>query len=84
MNESRIAVVTRADGETINVVKKRGQLFVCSLGCCSGRTEKGFDPVPQDLYRCEWEQTQDTQPRPSHTKRLSGSLFAGERRTPPV
>lgn len=55
MNDARIAVVTRADGETINVVKKRGHLFVCSLGCCCGRTKKGLHPVPQDLYHREWE-----------------------------
>jgi cobaltochelatase CobN len=55
MNESRIAVVTRADGETINVVKKRGHLFVCSLGCCCGHTDRGFHSVPQDLYHHEWE-----------------------------
>jgi cobaltochelatase CobN len=49
------AVVWRADGEPINVLKKRGQLFVCSLGCCCGRTDKGFAPVPQDLHHQEWE-----------------------------
>lgn len=49
------AVVWRADGEAINVLKKRGQLFVCSLGCCCGRTDKGFAPVPQDLHHQEWE-----------------------------
>lgn len=56
MSESRITTITRADGERINVVKKRGHLFVCSLGCCCGRTEKGFDAVPQDLYHQQWEQ----------------------------
>lgn len=49
------SVVWRADGEQINVLKKRGQLFVCSLGCCCGRTDKGFAPVPQDLHHQEWE-----------------------------
>ena len=49
------AVVWRADGEQINVLKKRGQLFVCSLGCCCGRTDKGFAPAPQDLHHQEWE-----------------------------
>jgi cobaltochelatase CobN len=55
MNESRVTVVTRADGEQVNVVRKRGHLFVCSLGCCCGRTDKGFAAVPQDLYHHEWE-----------------------------
>jgi len=55
MNESRITTVTRPDGERVKVVKKRGHLFVCSLGCCCGRTDKGFDAVPQDLYHHEWE-----------------------------
>jgi cobaltochelatase CobN len=48
-------VVWRTDGEPINVLKKRGQLFVCSLGCCCGRTDKGFAPVPQHLHHQEWE-----------------------------
>jgi len=48
-------VVIRADGESIHVVKKRGQVFVCSQGCCCGRTDKGFPAVPQDLYHREWE-----------------------------
>jgi cobaltochelatase CobN len=56
MNDSRVTSVIRADGESINVVRKRGQLFVCSLGCCCGRTDKGFDPVPHDLYHREWDQ----------------------------
>lgn len=55
MNESRVTVVTRPNGERIKVVKKRGHLFVCSLGCCCGRTDKGFDPVPEDVYHHEWE-----------------------------
>ena len=55
MSESRMTTVTRADGERVNVVKKRGHLFVCSLGCCCGRTDKAFDVVPEDLYHREWE-----------------------------
>jgi cobaltochelatase CobN len=49
------AKVKRPDGKVIHVVPKRGQLFVCALGCCCGRTEDGFAPVPSELYHAEWE-----------------------------
>lgn len=45
----------RSDGKMIQVVAKRGQLFVCALGCCCGHTEDGFAPVPSELYHAEWE-----------------------------
>ena len=48
-------LVTRADGVLVNVARARGQLFVCASGCCCGRTEDGFAPVPADLYHEEWE-----------------------------
>jgi len=48
-------VVLRADGRPVNVARPRGQLFVCASGCCCGRTEDGFAPVPADLYHAEWE-----------------------------
>lgn len=47
--------VIRSDGERIRVVPKRGQLFVCALGCCCGHTEDGFAPVKSELYHAEWE-----------------------------
>lgn len=47
--------VTLADGSRINVVPQRGQLFVCELGCCCGRTERDFAPLSHDLYHTEWE-----------------------------
>lgn len=47
--------VKRPDGKVIHVVPKRGQLFVCALGCCCGHTEDGFAPVPRELYHTEWE-----------------------------
>jgi cobaltochelatase CobN len=47
--------VRRPDGKMIQVVAKRGQLFVCALGCCCGHTEEGFAPVPRELYHAEWE-----------------------------
>ena len=47
--------VTLEDGSQINVVAQRGQLFVCELGCCCGRTERDFAPLSHDLYHTEWE-----------------------------
>ncbi|GHO60763.1 (2Fe-2S) ferredoxin domain-containing protein [Ktedonobacter racemifer] len=47
--------VVREDGKLIKVVQKRGQLFICAHGCCCGKTERGFAPVPEDLYHQEWE-----------------------------
>jgi nitrile hydratase accessory protein len=48
-------LVQRADGRPVNVARFRGQLFVCASGCCCGRTEDGFAPVPTELYHREWE-----------------------------
>ena len=48
-------IVHRADGRPVNVARFRGQLFVCASGCCCGRVEDGFAPVPADLYHAEWE-----------------------------
>ncbi len=47
--------VLRPDGRYINVPLHRGQLFVCSTGCCCGIVARGFAPVPVDLYHQEWE-----------------------------
>jgi cobaltochelatase CobN len=47
--------VVRADGRLVNVIRPRGQLFVCATGCCCGRTEEGGPPVPTQLYHDEWE-----------------------------
>jgi cobaltochelatase CobN len=55
LTQEKRTIVVRTDGERINVVKKRGQIFVCSLGCCCGRTDKGFAPVPEDLHHKEWD-----------------------------
>lgn len=46
--------VTRADGRTINVARKRGHLSYCFHGCCCGRTDKGYPAAPADVYRDEW------------------------------
>jgi len=47
-------IVWRADGESINVFQRPGQLFVCATGCCCGHTERGHAPVPAELYHQEW------------------------------
>ncbi|MVN87104.1 cobaltochelatase subunit CobN [Deinococcus sp. HMF7620] len=46
--------VTRADGRTINVVRKRGHLSYCFHGCCCGRTDRGYAAAPVDTYKEEW------------------------------
>ncbi len=48
-------LVLRADGKAINVFRRTGQLFVCAQGCCCGLTDRGHDPVPEELYHNEWE-----------------------------
>jgi cobaltochelatase CobN len=48
-------IVVRADGRRVNVARYRGQLFVCASGCCCGRTEDGFAPVPAETFHREWE-----------------------------
>jgi nitrile hydratase accessory protein len=53
--ERRRNIVIRADGSAVNVARPRGQLFVCATGCCCGRTDDGFAPVPSELYHEEWE-----------------------------
>lgn len=48
-------MVQRIDGRMVNAGARRGMLIVCATGCCCGRTERGFAPVPTDLYHEEWE-----------------------------
>ena len=55
MAERRRNLVVREDGRLVNVARSRGQLFVCATGCCCGRTDDGFAPVPTALYHNEWE-----------------------------
>jgi len=40
--------VVRADGHTISVVQRRAHLSYCSIGCCCGKTERGYAAVPAD------------------------------------
>jgi len=53
--QRRRNIVMRGDGRLVNVARPRGQLFVCASGCCCGRVEDGFAPVPTALYHEEWE-----------------------------
>ena len=55
MYERRRNLVRRPDGRLVNVARSRGHLFVCASGCCCGRTEDGFAPVPADTFHSEWE-----------------------------
>lgn len=48
-------MVQRLDGRMVNAGARRGMLIVCATGCCCGHTERGFAPVPADLYHREWE-----------------------------
>jgi cobaltochelatase CobN len=49
-------LVTRADGKQIKVVRKTGQLFVCSDACCCGQVDSANPAVPLDQLQTEWEQ----------------------------
>jgi cobaltochelatase CobN len=53
--ERRRNIVVRPDGRRVNVARFRGHLFVCESGCCCGRTEDGFAPVPAGTFHAEWE-----------------------------
>jgi cobaltochelatase CobN len=55
MYERRRNLIVRPDGRLVNVARFRGQLFVCASGCCCGRVEDGFAPVPTELLHREWE-----------------------------
>src|SRR5258706_8722830 len=48
-------MVQRIDGRMVNAGMRRGMLFVCATGCCCGHTDRGYAPVPTDLYHQEWE-----------------------------
>lgn len=46
--------IIRADGVTKEIRVQDGHLFVCQ-GCCCGRTDKGFPPLPIDDFRKQWK-----------------------------
>jgi hypothetical protein len=45
--------VVRADGQAIDVVQRRAHLSYSFTGCCCGRTERGYAPVPAELFKEE-------------------------------
>ncbi len=46
--------VTRSDGKAINLVQRRGHLSYCYNACCCGRIDRGYAPIPVELYKNEW------------------------------
>jgi cobaltochelatase CobN len=46
--------VTREDGKSKEIRVQDGHLFVCQ-GCCCGRTDKGFPPLPLDEFKSQWK-----------------------------
>lgn len=54
MGEIKRQRVTRSDGKAINLVQRRGHLSYCYNACCCGRTDRGYAPIPVELYKSEW------------------------------
>jgi nitrile hydratase accessory protein len=52
--QSPLIHVTRADGVSKQIRVQDGHLFVCN-GCCCGRTEKGFPPLPLEEFKQQWK-----------------------------
>ncbi len=52
--DSPLQAVTRADGASKEIRIQDGHLFVC-FGCCCGRTEKGFPPLPLEEFKTQWK-----------------------------
>ncbi len=53
--QSPLLQVTRADGIAREIRVQDGHLFVCQ-GCCCGRTDRGFPPLPLDEFKRQWKQ----------------------------
>jgi len=54
MSEIKRQRITRADGKAINLVQRRGHLSYCYNACCCGRVDRGYAPIPVELYKSEW------------------------------
>ena len=54
--DGRRSRVVREDGKPINVLGKKGHLFVCADACCCGQPDSGNPPVPLKQLQTEWEQ----------------------------
>jgi cobaltochelatase CobN len=46
--------VTRADGRVVDVLQRRAHISYCFTGCCCGKTERGYAPVPATAFKEEW------------------------------
>ncbi len=46
--------VTRSDGRVIDVLQRRAHISYCFTGCCCGKTERGYAPVPATAFKEEW------------------------------
>ena len=46
--------VTRADGKVVDLLQRRAHLSYCFSGCCCGKTERGYAPVPAAAFKDEW------------------------------
>lgn len=53
--QSPLHEVVRSDGIAKKIRVQDGLVFVCS-GCCCGRTDKGFPPLPLDDFKRQWKQ----------------------------
>ena len=53
--QSPIHEIQRADGVLKRIRVQDGHLFVCQ-GCCCGRVDKGFPPLPLDEFKRQWKQ----------------------------
>ena len=53
--QSPIHAVVRADGVSKTIRVQDGHLFVCQ-GCCCGRTDKGFPPLPLEDFKRKWKE----------------------------
>lgn len=51
---SPIHEIKRPDGTLKKFRVQDGHLFVCN-GCCCGRTDKGFPPLPIDEFKKQWK-----------------------------
>jgi len=54
MKEIKRQRITRSDGKAINLVQRRGHLSYCYNACCCGRVDRGYAPIPVELYKSEW------------------------------
>jgi cobaltochelatase CobN len=46
--------VTRVDGKVVDLLQRRAHISYCFTGCCCGKTERGYAPVPAAAFKEEW------------------------------